>query len=444
MDLEKRILHRMGKNKLVRDTLLTLSALTAFGFINGAYSQTLENKAETEQVSNNEQSIMIFLDGMDREDNYIRQNLSWVSYSRDREFADVHIMMTTQRTGSGGREHTLTFTGQNNFEGMSDVLTYVSQQTDTRDMVRRGITDAIERGLVRYVSQTPFGDNIKVDYRGKTTPVFEEDGWANWVITFRSNISLDQEESKKTSSVGGSFSGDKVTKDWKVSLSASTSYRGSHYVTDEEDIRTISRSYSFRSLIAKSLNDHWSFGGYGDALHSSFSNTDLSVSLAPAIEYNVFPYEESTRREFRFLYRIGARNRKYLEETIYGKLKENLFYQSLSATLEIKEPWGSVETTLEGSNYFHDWSKNMVRSHVNLNLRLFEGFSLNLHGNFSWIHNQLSLPQEGATDEEILLSVKQVATDYDARIEMGFQVQFGSRTRNIVNPRFGETRRRYY
>ena len=66
----------------------------------------------------------------------------------------------------------------------------------------------------------------------------------------------------------------------------------------------------------------------------------FEISPAPVVEYNLFPYSESTRRQLRFLYKIGYDFVRYREETIYDKMKETLFGQSLSATLEIKEPWG--------------------------------------------------------------------------------------------------------
>jgi hypothetical protein len=72
-----------------------------------------------------------------------------------------------------------------------------------------------------------------------------------------------------------------------------------------------------------------------------------------------------------------------------------------------------------------------------VNLRLFEGFSLNVHGNFERIHDQLSLPREGATEEEILLHQRQLATQYDVFLEIGLRYTFGSIYSNVVNPRFG-------
>jgi hypothetical protein len=128
---------------------------------------------------------------------------------------------------------------------------------------------------------------------------------------------------------------------------------------------------------------------------------------------------------------------RYNEETFYDKNHEYLFDESLSGTFELKEKWGSVSATLEGSHYFHDFSKNRSRLHCNINLRLFEGFSLDIHGNVSMIHDQLSLPRESATEEEILLEQRQLATQYDYFFSLGLRYTFGSIYSNVVNPRFG-------
>lgn len=78
---------------------------------------------------------------------------------------------------------------------------------------------------------------------------------------------------------------------------------------------------------------------------------------------------------------------------------------------------------------------------MNLNLQLFEGFSLDIFGNISMIRDQLSLPAEEATEQEILLRQKEIATDYDYFVSLGFRYTFGSIYSNVVNPRFGNGRR---
>ena len=74
----------------------------------------------------NTDRIKIFLDCRYCDDNYVRTEINYVNYVRDRKEADVHIQSTRLRTGSGGREYTVTFLGGRNFSGLNDTLTFAS------------------------------------------------------------------------------------------------------------------------------------------------------------------------------------------------------------------------------------------------------------------------------------------------------------------------------
>jgi hypothetical protein len=54
----------------------------------------------------------------------------------------------------------------------------------------------------------------------------------------------------------------------------------------------------------------------------------------------------------------------------------------------------------------------------------------------SRIRNQLYLPRGEATDEEILVRQRQLATSYQYYISVGFSYSFGSIYNNVVNTRF--------
>lgn len=73
---------------------------------------------------------------------YIRTEITFVNYVRDRKEAQIHILITTQSTGSGGREYTIAFIGQREFNGINDTHKYYSQQTDTQDEIREGLVKA--------------------------------------------------------------------------------------------------------------------------------------------------------------------------------------------------------------------------------------------------------------------------------------------------------------
>ncbi len=407
--------------------------------ISPGYSQNREENNNNIQ----EQAVKVFLDVSRRYQEYIKTEIPFVNYVRDPKEAQVHIMMTDERTGSGGREYTLTFIGQLDFAAKNDTLKCVTNQMDTEEIRRSRIVKTMKIGLIQYVSKTPLAEYLSVNFTRESGSEEVVDRWNYWVFNINTRSRLNGEESQQEISFNTSISADRVTPYWKISFTFGTDYDYESYETDDRTISSTTRTREFRGLIIKSFGDHWSAGGYCEARSSIYRNTDYSYGFAPAIEFNVFPYSESTHREFRFLYRVDYTNIHYNEETLYDKTQEVLYDENLSATLEIKERWGSVRTTLEGSHYFHNFKKNRLELFSDLNIRIIEGLSLDIFGRVTMVRDQLSLPKEGATEEEVLLNQRQLATDYDYFASIGLRYTFGSIYSNVVNPRFGG-RRRYY
>ena len=412
-------------------------------FIVGSFFAPL-SYAEDEDVDIDElkkSAPRVFLDCRRCDHDYIRTEIPFVNYVRHREEADVHILVTTQRTGSGGWEYTMAFMGKEDYEDIQEVLKYVTDRTDTRDDERRGLVRILKMGLAPYVSRTPIANYISILFEEELRPTAVEDKWNFWVFYVSINGSLSGEKSRNYTSLRGSLSASRVTPDVRIRMGLSGNFNRSNFTIEDDDTSTTISSYSdrksFSSLFVKSISDHWSVGGWLSASTSTYSNIDLSISAVPAIEYNLFPYSQSTRRQLRFLYRIGYRFVDYGEETIYDKMSEYLLYQSLSVTFAAKEPWGNMSASLRGSHYFHDFKKNRLEINGYVSLRLFRGLSLNMSAGFSAIHDQLSLPRRGASLEDTLLRRKVLATSYDYGASIGFSFTFGSVFSNVVNPRFG-------
>ena len=49
-------------------------------------------------------------------------------------------------------------------------------------------------------------------------------------------------------------------------------------------------------IVVKSLTQHWSLGALGSVSSQTFRNFSLKTRFAPGIEFDFFPYSESTRR----------------------------------------------------------------------------------------------------------------------------------------------------
>lgn len=378
----------------------------------------------------------VFIDCHQCDMEYIRTEITFVNFVRDRKEADVHVMITIQWTGSGGREYTVAFIGLGPYFDIQNTAKYVSNQTDTSDDQRKGLVRVLKVGLVPYAAKTPVGDFLDVNFERRTVAGPVSDKWNYWVFNVSMSGSLSGESTQDFSSLHGNVSANRVTPQSKLRLGVSARHSSSYYDIDGEEVSTYQDGRNFNGLYVFSLNDHWSVGSWLTMNMSTYNNIAFAVSPTPAVEYNYFPYSQSTRKQLRFLYRLGFDFNKYFKETIFGKEKESLLGQALSVTLEIKQPWGNVSASVQGSHYFHDLSLNRVEMWGWVNLHLLRGLSLSLSGEYSLVHDQISLPLEEASYEEILLGKTMLATSYEYKMYVGLSYTFGSIFSNIVNPRF--------
>jgi hypothetical protein len=368
---------------------------------------------------------------------YIKTEVTFVNYVRDRKEAQIHVLITLQSTGAGGVEYAFHFDGQLDFEGMDDVQKYVSNQTQTQAEIRQGLVRVLKMGLMRYVARTPISEKLAIVFQAQAKPTSVNDKWNFWVFSLSARTSMNGEKSTTYNSYYGTVSANRITPEWKLRMSLSGSKYKDSFTYSGETISSTSSSQSFSGLLVKSLGEHWSLGAYLSMGSSTYSNIKFSITPAPAIEYDWFPYTESTRRFLSFLYRVNFQSVRYREETIYNQTRENLMSEILSATLTIKEKWGSVSTQLEGSHYFHDFSKNHLSVYSSVSLKLFKGLSFDVYGSYSMIHDQLSLIKGEATLEQVLLRRTQLETNYSYYFSVGLSYTFGSIYSNVVNPRFG-------
>jgi hypothetical protein len=398
-----------------------------------AFSQS--QQVDIEELKKTAPKIYIDCEWCDIE--YIKTEVTFVNYVRDRKEAQVHVLITIQPTGSGGQEYTLTFLGQLDCLGQDDVLKYFSNKTDTDDEIRKGLVQTLKVGLMRYVAKTPISKRIAVSLMDQVKPTSVIDKWNFWVFSLSGRGYFNGQQSIFYSQLYGSFSANRVTPELKIRSTVSASHYFNTFDIEGETIESTLSTQRLNGLVVKSLNEHWSAGAYLSFTSSSYSNLKLAVNPAPAVEFNLFPYSQSTRRQLRFLYRLNFSAVKYNEETLYLKTKENLWSESLTTAIELKEKWGTISTSLEAAHYFHDFSKYHLNLYAEMSLRLYKGLSLELYGYASRLHDQLSLPMQGASYEDILLMRKQLATSYEYFFFVGLSYTFGSIYSNVVNPRFG-------
>ncbi|CAN5795671.1 hypothetical protein BH18ACI5_BH18ACI5_12460 [soil metagenome] len=386
--------------------------------------------------------LRVFLDCNSCDFDYLRREIEFIDYVRDRKEADLHVLVTTQGTGSGGTEYVFKFIGLGRFDHIDDELKYASSQTNTSDERRAGYARVLKLGLVRYVTSTSLAERLQVVYKeeeeqGGTPNGPKVDPWNYWVFRTRASASFSGEESTQNHSFSGSFTGNRVTEQWKVNSSVNLNVRESQYtLSDGEDFIDKSHDHNASVLVVKSLGEHWSAAVRGRLGSSTFLNQDRALRAAAGVEYSFFPYRVSATRELTAQLTLGLNRFDYTELTIYDKEKETVADALFIVGFDLTQPWGSTEVTLETLTYLHDPGRHRVELDGGLDVRLFKGFSLNLGGSISRIRDQLYLQKGDATDEEILLRRRQLATDYRYEFRMGFSYTFGSIFNNIVNTRF--------
>ena len=412
---------------------LMLVMILMFLFSSKSTGQDIDSTSSLKR----EDAIKIFIDCRHCDMDYIRREIPYVNYVRDTRDAQVYILETLQSTGSGGVEFTFFFQGQHDFQGVNDTLTYTSIPDDTNDNIRYGRTRILKIGLMRYVARSPLINEIEIIHEKGEEDEVVVDRWNNWVFELDINPEYEGEESYKSFDLENSINVMKITPDWKVEFDLEYDMRRTKYISEDTTIVALRESIHFDNLLVKSLSNHWSAGAYLSFSTSTYGNLKYSYNIYPAIEYNIFPYSESNHRQLRMLYGLGFNFLTYNDTTIYNMTSENRMHQQLLLAFRVQEKWGSVNISLEASNYLYDFSKNRLGLDGSLRIRIIKGLSLSLYGGVGRIRDQLSLVKGELSETEVLLRLRELATEYNFDVGVGITYTFGSIYNNVVNPRFG-------
>ena len=387
--------------------------------------------------------LKVFLDCNNCFADYLREEIAFVDFVRDRSEAGLHVIITSTGTAGGGQEYVLALIGQGTRAGRDQTLKAVTGIGDPEDIRRRQLLNALRIGLLQYVAMDGVPQDLEIEVQQRTTAaapdVPRDDPWNAWVFSVRGSASIRGEESNKEREFSTEASADRITPDWKMTFGFELDHETEEFNLDEDDpVKVERRERDFSWLIVKALGQHWSVGARGDIQSSTFDNTKLRIAAAPALEYNFFPYSMYQRRQLRAQYSVGIARQTYHEETLFGKLEETLPAHEFSVIYDQREPWGSVEGEVEWFQYLHDASKNRLEARGELSWRILRGFSISAQGGASRIRDQITLPSRGATPEEILLELRELQSGYEYDFSLSLTYTFGSIFSSIVNPRFGQ------
>jgi hypothetical protein len=385
--------------------------------------------------------LRVFLE-CDCFEEYLRDEISWVDFVRQAQDADVHLLSSERETGGGGEELVLRFVGRGRFTDASHELRVVSQVGETELVRRSQVLQTVIVGLLHFMARESLPADIKLEVEAAAAPAATgapaRDPWNLWFFSVSTGASFDAEETSRESEWNVDFTADRVTEQWKLAMGLSVEEQREQFDLDEDDALDVRRSErSGRWFVARGLGPHWSFGVDGEIASSTFGNTEFFAHTAPAVEYSVFPYRDYATRQFVLQYQVGVEHARYHEVTLFNQLQETHGRQALSADFDVQQPWGSIETGVEWSQYLHDLSKYRVEVDGEISLRIVRGLEIEIEGFASRMRDQLSLPRRGATPEEVLLRLRELQSGYEVRFSFGISYSFGSLFNNVVNPRFG-------
>ncbi len=390
---------------------------------------------------------------------YLRTEMPWIGWVRNRQDAAVHVLVSTQETGAGGRAYTMILIGREAQAGRTDTLSFASPPAATDDEQRSRMARMLRIGLVPFAARTGLREGLEVGYAGAAAESAQgaraavEDPWNRWVFRVGARTQLSGESLQSSKSFEGSVDASRITSGWKIETSLDAGYDESRYTLEDSTTTTaIQRSYGFDGLAVKSVGGHWSAGLTGSLRSSTYANEEVAARLAPGVEYDVFPYSESTRRRLTILYTVGPAYRRYDRVTIYGKTTDRMVSQRMDVALSVRQPWGTIYSSLQGRHIL-GWSPDLGAADPEAQARadatkyrlswfgdvevnLLRGLSLEMRGRYSRVHDQISLPADEASDEDILLRLRELQTDYTYQFSVGLSYTFGSIFNNIVNPRF--------
>jgi hypothetical protein len=373
-------------------------------------------------------------------DDFIRTELSFFDFVRDRYVCEVEVLMTSFNTAAGGREYAVTFLGQGRYQGQGDTLKFVTRQTDTEDMVRKQLVRTLRQGLVRYLVDSELLQHLSISYpkrkAAQEAAAVARDPWNFWVFTVGGSGSISAESNRRFSTMEVHGRINRITAKSKFNVSTNYNENRSRYRLNEQDIRVRNVQYGLSALYVASFSEHWSAGGFYRGYHSVYQNIAFAQTLAPALEYSVFPISDVMRRQLRWVYKAGVRRVNYLETTIFDKLRETLPFHQVTGIFGLTQPWGTLSAEFTGYQYLHDATKNRLSLEMELAWRVLEGLSFRINGSASLINNQISLAKSSINTEDALLNGRQLPTNFNYYSSVGLNFTFGSINNSVVNPRF--------
>jgi hypothetical protein len=394
----------------------------------------------------------VFLDcqsGRNCDFDHFRTELIFVSWVRDRVDADVHLIFSTQGAGGGGIEYTMGFIGLGDMRGLNDELTYTSHGSDVQAEVLDGLTRTMRIGLLRFAVEAGQGRNFEIEFTGNgggngdilgdgaELDAQFHDPWDHWSFRVGLSGNMDLRETRTDSRLNPTFGADRVTADWKINTSVwANMRRDRRQLADGTEVSNDQNNWRVSALVVRSVSDHISVGVDAGGSNSVQNNQRGRVRMAPAVEYNYFPYAQATRRQFIAHYQVGVEYSDYYSETIFGVTDETVPVHQFAVQYRAREQWGNAGFGVQTSQYLHQGGLYNFGISGEMNYRVLRGLELQVAAGAAWVNDDIHTPAADIPDEDILLGRQTLPSSYRYQASVGFNFRFGSALANVVNTRF--------
>lgn len=408
--------------------------------------ELFSQSADQGPVISKDLALNVYLDCKYCDLEYIKSNFTIVNYVTERKLADVMVQVTTMDNASGGLEYTLLLFGQGRYKNLRDTVSFNIPGDISQEAQRYAVLDNLRLGLVPYLLKTPYREKLTLyieEEYDRTEGKEVSDPWRSWMFRISGSGSLFSQKSDKSYGFNASLYIGKITPEVKFESMNRAEYNDSRFSLYEADslvysLYLVKRNYESSNLFVRSLGNHAGIGGIATFRKSDYSNIDFQMITGPAVEFNIYSYEDASRKQFRFIYAALYEHTNYIDSTIHSKLNDYLFTHELHVKFMHISSWGTINATAIGSSYLNNPNQYSIGAYASADVFLFKGLSFGISCGFTYQHDQIGLRKSAADVEDILTDQREMQTDYSYNVIFSINYRFGSIFNNTVNPRFGD------
>ena len=376
------------------------------------------------------------------DEDYLIREMPFINFMREASDSHVQVLVNSENSASGGKRLSFRFIGLNEFEGKEDEYYSSIEPNASEEEERLEVLDMLQKGLLSYVLRSQVASQLKLEYT-KIDSVKEDsdediDKWRNWI--FSTNVSgwLNAEKGYKNQNYNSSISINKITDNIKFLSRFRLGSSQINYDYTDYQLETKTKSTLADFTFVKSVAPKFSVGALSTISRNTYSNYKLKFRFTPSIEYNIYPYKESSEHRLSLLYGVGAGYNDYIDSTIYLKTKETFPYHTFQFKFENIQKWGSLGLNLYGLQILKidDMDKYYFNLSANVNWKVVKGLSLSFWTWATLNRAQISLVKGDVSSEDILTRQRELESNYSYHMNFGLSYTFGSTKNTIVNSRF--------